>query len=421
MKSPARLGDGVEELKMTTRNLRPWGKNMTGSRDACDLRTGGAATAARLRIGFIGARGIGASYSGIETYYEEVGSRLVSYGHDVVVYCRRHFTPADCHKRGLRVVYQPCVQSKHGETLTHTLASTMDVLRRPFDIVQFHALGPALFAALPRFRGARTVASIRGLDWQREKWGPLARGFLRFCERASHRFPTAVSVVSKTLREHYAREYGVNVRYIPNGVTLEASPEPREINALGLEPRRFILFMGRISPEKGVDTLIEAYRRLGKQTRPVKLVIAGGSSYTGRFIDQLRAQAPDGVLFPGRVGGRLRAELYSHAGAFVLPSTIEGLSVALLEAMSFGACVVTSDIPENRELVDGVGLTVPCGDPAALAAALDRVLRAPEAAATMGRLARARVEAEYTWDAVARATEAFYRELTGGRRSEAAA
>src|SRR5262249_8615085 len=151
-------------------------------------------------------------------------------------------------------------------------------------------------------------------------------------------------VVSKTLQEHYAHAYGADVRYIPNGVTLEASPEPREIKALGLEPRQFILFMGRISPEKGVDTLIEAYRRLGKQPRPVTLVIAGGSSDTGSFIEQLRAQAPDGVLFPGRVGGRLRAELYSHAAAFVLPSTIEGLSVALLEAMSFGACVVTSDI-----------------------------------------------------------------------------
>lgn len=364
-----------------------------------------------LRIGFIGARGIGASYSGIETYYEEVGSRLASFGHEVTVYCRPHFTPRDCDRRGMRVVFRPCLRSKHGETVSHTLLSTADAMRERFDIVQFHALGPALFAGLPRLRGIRTVASIRGLDWQREKWGRVARTFLRFCEHMSYRLPTAVSVVSRTLERHYAEAHGARVRYIPNGVTLQPTPPPGEIRALGLEPRRFVLFMGRISPEKGVETLIDAFLRLRCQPGTIKLVIAGGSSYTEGYMEWLRGRAPENVVFPGRVGGRLRAELYGHAAAFVLPSTIEGLSVALLEAMSFGACVVTSDIPENREVVEGVGLTVPCGRPDALAEALERVLRDPESAAAMGRRARARVEAEYTWDAVARATEAFYFEL----------
>jgi glycosyltransferase involved in cell wall biosynthesis len=370
----------------------------------------------RLRIAFIGARGIGSSYSGIETYYQEVGSRLAAYGHEVLVYCRRHFTPPDFDPGALRLVFRPCLRTKHGETFTHTLTSTLDVLRRPVDVVQFHALGPALFAGLPRLRGRVTVASIRGLDWQREKWGGTARRFLRFCEWMSHRLPDGVSVVSRTLADHYRRRHGAEVTYIPNGVTLEPVPPASEIRSLGLAGGDYLLFMGRISPEKGVDTLIEAYRRLGERARGVKVVVAGHSSYTDGYIDALRRAAPPGVLFPGRVGGRLRTELYGHAAAFVLPSTIEGLSVALLEAMSFGACVVSSDIPENLELVDGVGLAVPPGDAEALAAALARVLDDRDAAAALGRRARARVEAEYTWDRVARRTEAFYHALLERRR-----
>ncbi len=364
-----------------------------------------------LTIAFIGARGIGSAYSGIETYYEEVGARLVSYGHRVLAYCRRHATPAGTDFRGVTPVFRPCVRSKHGETFSHTLASTVDVLGRGVDIVQFHALGPSLFSSIPRLRGMRTVASIRGLDWQREKWGRTAKAFLRFCERMSHRLPDAVTVVSRTLQEHYRERYGARVAYIPNGITIEPTPPPQEIHSLGLAGRDYFLFMGRLSPEKGCDVLVDAYRAVAPRA---KLVLAGGSSYTEAYVEKLRASAPPGVIFPGRVGGRLRAELYAHAAAFVLPSTIEGLSVALLEAMGHGACVLASDIPENRELVDGVGWTFPAGSVPALAALLGRVLAAPADAAELGVRARHRVETEYTWDQVAKRTEAFYHELLAG-------
>lgn len=358
-----------------------------------------------LRIAFIGGRGIGSKYSGIETYYEEVGARLVERGHQVLVYCRRHATPDGTDFRGITPVFRPCWRSKHGETFTHTLASTADVLFRGVDIVQYHALGPSLFSGIPKLRGARTVASIRGLDWQREKWGGFATRFLQMCEAMSHRLPDAVSVVSRTLAQHYRDRHAVEVTHIPNGVKMEPSPEPREIHALGLSGGDYVLFMGRLSPEKGCDTLIEAHRRVGDR---VKLVIAGGSSYTDRYGEELRRTAPPGVIFPGLVGGRLRDELYANAAAFVLPSTIEGLSIALLEAMAHGCCVIASDIPENRELVDGVGLLVPPRDAAGLGAALARVLDAPGEARALGRRARQRVEADYTWEQVTVRTEAFY-------------
>jgi glycosyltransferase involved in cell wall biosynthesis len=373
-------------------------------------RRSGNETRRPLRIAFIGARGVGSAYSGIETYYEEVGARLVALGHEVLAYCRRHATPADTDFRGITPVFRPCVRSKHAETFSHTAISTLDVLFRRADIVQFHALGPSLFAAIPRLTRAKTIASIRGLDWQREKWGVVATRFLQFCEAQSYRLPDAVSVVSRTLQQHYRDRYGVDVTFIPNGVTLEASPPPQEIRTLGLAGGDYFLFLGRLSPEKGLDVLLEAYRPLAARA---KLVLAGGDSYTDAFRTQLRAAAPSSVVFPGRVGGRLRAELYAHALAFVLPSTIEGLSVALLEAMGHGAFPITSDIPNNRELADGIGLCVPTGNVAALRAALTWVAEHPDEARARGAQARALVETQYTWDQVARRTEEFYYSVLG--------
>ncbi len=363
-----------------------------------------------LKIAFIGARGIGSAYSGIETYYEEIGSRLVERGHEVIAYCRRHATPEGVDMRGVQPVFRPCLKSKHGETFSHTLVSTADVLFRGMDIVQFHALGPALFSAVPRIVGAKTVASIRGLDWQREKWGPFARGFLQFCESSSYKLPDAVSVVSETLAEHYRQAHGAQVRCIPNGVNIVESPEPSEIHSLGLQGNDYFLYMGRLSPEKGLDTLLEAYGRVRGRAR---LVIAGGGSYTDSFVEELHRSAPDDVIFTGRVGGRLKHELYANALAYVLPSTIEGLSVALLEAMSFGTCVVTSDIPENRELAEGVGHCVPTGNAEALGATLERVLTSPDETADLARRGQERVRTHYTWDEVARRTEEFYYEILG--------
>lgn len=358
-----------------------------------------------LRIAFIGARGIGSMYSGIETYYEEVGHRLVARGHELLAYCRRHATPDDLDPRGIEPIFQPCVRSKHGETFSHTLFSSFDVLRRNVDLVQLHALGPSLFAPIPRSFGIPTVASIRGLDWQREKWGRVATGFLKACENLSHRLPDATSVVSRTLADHYRAAHGAEVRCIPNGVNPVEAPEPREIRALGLEGRDYLLYMGRLSPEKGLDVLLRAFAPLAKRK---KLVLAGGSSYTDSYLEELKRMAPENVLFTGRVDGRLRDELYGNSYAFLLPSTMEGLSVALLEAMAFGSCVLTSDIPENRELVDGIGHTFRVGDAASLQQALEELLANPQAARAAGEAAQRHVRQHYSWDEITRQTEEFY-------------
>lgn len=369
-----------------------------------------------MKIAYIGARGVGNTYSGIETYYEEVGSRLAEAGHEVTAYCRTYFTPAVDTYRGIHVRRLPSLRSKHLETISHSLLGTLDCLFRGFDVVQFHALGSAPLALVPRMLGIATVVSVRGLDWQRAKWGGFARRVLQLGEWASARCPTATVVVSETLQAHYEQAHGRRPFVIPNAV-ISVEPAPaRRILELGLVPGSFWLFAGRISPEKGLDTLLEALRPLPRD-RP--LVIAGGSSYSDDYIEKIRAVAWEEVVFLGKVDHDTMAELYSHCYAFILPSVMEGLSVALLEAVSFGCCIVTTAIPENLEVVGEAALTFPPSDVEALRAQLARLIASPALAAHHRQLAAARVRERPDWDEVARRTEALYREIVDRRRGGA--
>ena len=362
----------------------------------------------QLRIAFIGARGVGGTYSGIETYYEEVGSRLAARGHDVTAYCRTYFTPETEFYRGIRVRRLPSLKSKHLETLSHSVLSTLDSLFRGYDVVQFHALGSAPLSILPRVFGKKTVVSVRGLDWQREKWGKLARWVLQAGEWASVRLPSSTVVVSETLQDHFRTHHGSETRVIRNAV-IPAAPRPAQrIAALGLQRDQFLLFVGRISPEKGIHTLLEALKPL---TRSKKLVLAGGSSYSESYIQSVKEMAWDEVLFLGKVDHETIEELLSNCYAFVLPSTIEGLSIALLEALSFGTCIVTTAIPENLEVVGEAGIVFPPEDVEALRERLRAILDSPELVREHRELTAKRAEAWPDWDGVTDQTEQFYRDL----------
>src|SRR5580698_7591496 len=169
-----------------------------------------------LRVAFIGGRGVVSKYSGIETYYEEIGKRLTGMGHHVTAYCRTYFTPPGKQHNGMEVVRLPTIRSKHLETLVHTFLSTLHVLIQPCDVVHYHALGPALFAFIPRLAGKKTVVTVQGLDWQRKKWGRIASAVLRLGERAAVSLPTRTMVVSQTLKKYYREGYGAETSYVPN-------------------------------------------------------------------------------------------------------------------------------------------------------------------------------------------------------------
>src|SRR5271168_2184109 len=182
-----------------------------------------------LRVAFIGGRGVVSKYSGIETYYEEIGKRLTGMGHQVTAYCRNYFTPPGNHHNGIRVVRLPTIRSKHLETLVHTFLSTFHVLFQPCDVVHYHALGPALFSFIPRMAGKKTMVTVQGLDWQRKKWGRIAAAVLRLGERAAVSLPSRTMVVSQALQKHYRGRYGAETTYVPNGGVLRERRLPDKI------------------------------------------------------------------------------------------------------------------------------------------------------------------------------------------------
>ncbi len=364
----------------------------------------------RLRVAFIGGRGVISKYSGIETYYEEVGKRLVQMGHEVTVYCRNHFTPALAEHNGMRLVRLPTVRSKHFETVIHTLLSTVHALTQRYDVVHYHALGPALFSFLPRLVGKKTVVTVQGLDWQRKKWGRLASVVLRLGERASVRLPNGTMVVSQTLQQRYRETHGVEAFYVPNGGLLRERSEPRKILEWGLEPGKYVLFLGRFSPEKGCHLMVEAFEQIDTD---VKLVMAGAASYCDDYSRELRTHASDRIRMLDWVSGETLDELLTNAMVFVLPSDLEGLSLALLDAMGAGLCVLTSDVPENYEVVDGAGFTFQRGSAADLADRLRFLIANPTVREAAGKTAKKRIEEQYQWQKVAEDIEKAYFTVLG--------
>jgi len=369
-----------------------------------------------LHIAFIGGRGVVSKYSGIETYYEEIGKRLAGMGHHVTVYCRTYFTPPGKEHNGMHVVRLRTIRSKHLETLVHTFLSTIHVLVRPCDVVHYHALGPALFSFIPRLAGKKTVVTVQGLDWQRKKWGRIASAVLRLGERAAVSLPNHTMVVSETLQRHYSETCGAETSYVPNGGVLRERGLPDKIFDWGLEPGKYILFVGRFSPEKGCHLLVEAYEKLDTD---IKLVMAGPSSYCDDYSRRLQGHAGERIKMLDWVSGKALDELLTHAMVFVLPSDLEGLSLALLDAMGAGLCVLSSDVAENREAVAHAGFTFRRGDVADLADRLRFLIANPAVREAAGQAAKCRIREHYQWTAVAGEIEGVYFEMMGWERTAA--
>jgi glycosyltransferase involved in cell wall biosynthesis len=369
-----------------------------------------------LRIAFIGGRGLVGKYSGIESYYEEVGRRLAEMGHEVTVYCRSYFTPDRKRHNAMRILCLPCIRTKHLETLSHTLLSTAHAAFGPYDIVHYHTLGPALFSFFPRLTGKKTVVTVQGLDWQRKKWGKLASSVLQIGEWAAIRLPHATTVVSRTLQDYYRSKYRLVPSFIPNGTDLRVRSAPHYLSDWGLEPGRYVLFMGRFSPEKNCDLLVRAFEHTRSQA---KLVLAGGAGYSDAYVQALYQKRSDRVRVLEWVSGEARDELLTNAMLFVMPSDLEGLSLALLEAMGAGVCVLTSDVPENREVVADAGFTFRMGDEQDLSRMLQLLISNDELRSTAARKCQQRVRENYLWPEVTRQIEREYLRVMG-RHNDAA-
>lgn len=374
-----------------------------------------------VRVAMIGQKGLPATHGGIEHHVEEIGARLAERGHDVTVFCRANYSNAGTDHDGMHLRRVPTVGTKHLDAVVHSALSTLVTMGDPPDIVHYHALGPGLLSPLPRYLSrAKVVVTVHGLDHHRAKWGPGARAILSTAAWMSARVPDATIGVSRAVVEHYRYRYGRTIAYIPNGVTVRRPRQADEIKErFGLARGSYVLFVGRLVPEKAPDLLIRAFRRIPDELR---LVIVGGSSFSDRYARSLRrlAAGDPRVLFTGYAYGATLEELYSNAAAFVLPSLLEGLPLTLLEAASYGTPIVVSDIPPHVQVVreDALGHHLfPSGDEGALAEALRRTIRSRALERAAARRFSEQVIATYRWDDAVRATEDLYERLLDRRRS----
>lgn len=363
----------------------------------------------------VGQRRTGSREGGVEVVVTELAARLAALGHEVTCYdrsCRgADGSPAPSapwRLGGVRVVPVPTVDARGLAALTSAFSATRAALRDRPDVVHYHAEGPCNALPLAARAGVATVATIHGLDWQRAKWGPLASRAIRRGEAAAARRADGLVVLSEPARRYFLDEYGREAAVVPNGVEPRPSRPARLVRERwGLEPGSYALFVGRLVPEKRPELLLEAWRGLRTGRR---LVLAGGPGGAPAFRERVLALAARDprVVAAGFAEGELLDELYSNAWCYVLPSDVEGMPMALLEAMSHGLCCVTSDAPELAAALGGAGAVFPRGDAAALRGELASLMAEPARAAALGEAARARALSEFGWDrAVARTVEVY--------------
>lgn len=364
-----------------------------------------------MKIAFVGTRGVPASYSGFETFVEQVGVRLVERGHEVTVYCRRHhFSEHAREYRGMRLVHVSGIRTKHLDTITHTAVSCVHAARGSFDVLVMCISGNAPLVPVARLSGARVVLNVDGSDWRRKKWNALARTYIRLSEALGVRLPDATVTDSTVMQEYYRERFGIDVPCIAYGSDLEPPHATGLLDRLGLEERGYFLFVGRLVPENCAHHLVDAYAAMDTH---LKCVVVGDAPYAEGYIRDLKARAAD-VIFPGYVFGDGYRELMYNAHSFVLSHEVGGTHPVLVEAMSAGNCVIVNDTPTNLEVIDGAGLSY---DGQEGARDLRRVL---ELVATDTRLveslrARARERAlqAYSWAVVTDQYEDLFSRLTG--------
>ena len=367
-----------------------------------------------MRVMFLGLRGFPRVQGGVETHSEHLCPLLGELGCEVEVIVRSPYMPPETGDgwRGVRFVRLWSPRSKGLEAIGHTfLGVLVAAVRRP-DVLHIQAIGPALMTPLARLVGLRVVVTHHGPDYDRQKWGYFAKWALRTGERWGMRWSNARIAISQVILMRAMR--GLDSALIPNGVELPVLPQGRAVlDAFRLEPGRYVVLVSRLVPEKRHLDLIEAFRRAALPGW--KVAIVGASDHPDAYVQSVldAARTTPGVVCTGFQSGAKLAELFGQAGMFVLPSSHEGLPIALLEALSYGLPVVASDIPANLE----VGLPpehyFPLGDVAALAGRLREFAAEPLTAADR-ETRRAWVAGRYNWRRIAEQTLDVYRKVLEG-------
>ncbi|MBB3944396.1 glycosyltransferase involved in cell wall biosynthesis [Rhizobium skierniewicense] len=366
-----------------------------------------------MRICMIGLRGIPNVQGGVETHVEQLVSNLVDLGADVHVFARKNYV-ADTKAyvwRGITVHPLWAPRSARLEAIFHTAFALFKARLLNPDIVHIHAVGPSLVAPLARLLGLRVVFTHHGYDYDREKWNPIEKRILQLGEWAGMRFSHARIAIAKHIAERMQQNFHSPVHFIPNGVKVDTKNlEDGILEEFGLKKGRYVLLVARLVAEKRQLDLIDAFGRT--KLKDIKLVLVGGGDADSSYVTELHARAKtnQNVVLTGVQSGKKLASLFANAGLFVLPSSHEGMPIALLEAMAHGLPVLASDIEANLALALEDSCYFPLGDISALSAALQSKIDSASTATV--RQNGSKVMAKYDWRAIGMRTAEIYRSIS---------
>ena len=371
----------------------------------------------KVKIAMLGHKSIPSRQGGIEIVVEELAVRMAALGHQVTIYNRsgHHVSGKEFDQKklreykGIRMKYVPTIDKKGLAAMSASFFAAVAAAFGKYDVVHFHAEGPCAMLWLPKLFGKRCIATVHGLDHQRAKWGKFASAYIMLGEKCAVRFADEIIVLSEGVQKYFLDTYGRKTRFIPNGVNRPVLHEAEIIkNKFGLEKDTYILFLGRLVPEKGLRYLIQAFKQVKTDK---KLVIAGGSSDTDEFASELweMAKDDDRIVFTGFVQGQELDELYSNAYVYTLPSDLEGMPLSLLEAMSYGNCCLVSDIDECASVVEDKALIFKKSDVNDLKEKLQLACDQPKIVEQMKAEAADFICGKYNWDDVVKETLSLYR------------
>ena len=373
-------------------------------------------TGGMLNIAMFGHKRIPSREGGIEVVVDALSTRMAALGHRVTCYNRgghhvsgsQYDSAASDTYNGVRLRKVWTIDKKGLAAMTASVSAALRAAFGRYDVVHVHAEGPAFMCWLPKLFGKKVVVTIHGLDWARAKWNRFASWYIRSGEKNAVRYADHIVVLSRAVQTYFRETYGRETVFIPNGVSRPERRAPLEIKRRwGLEKDGYVLFLGRLVPEKGVHYLLEAWKNIPTS---LKLVIAGGSSDTMDYMNELKAMAGDGVIFTGFQQGEILEELYSNAYVYVLPSDLEGMPLSLLEAMSYGNCCLVSSIEECAQVVEDHARVFEKGNVDDLRDKLRELIERPDEAERYKARASSYILNKYNWDDVVTRTLELYRD-----------
>ena len=368
----------------------------------------------KLKIALLGTRGVPASYSGFETCVEQLGQRLVQRGHEVSVYCRtHHISYSGATYKGMKLIKHGTIANKYLDTIVHSFFSSLHALKEGYDIGLYFIAGNSPVTWIPRLVGTKTIINVDGLDWKREKWPSFAKKYIQFAEFLATKLPNQMLTDSHVVQGYYEDRFGVIPPYIAYGSDVDPLPPGETLANYGLEPGKYILFVGRLVPENCAHHLVEAFCGLDTD---LKCVIVGDAPYAEAYIETLRGMAENDerIVFTGYVFGKGYQELGGNARIFVETSGVGGTHPALIEAMAFGNCVVANGTAENLETLGDAGFAYDGKQGAdSLRTVLANLLANPDEVEAFRQKARQRAETTYSWESVTDAYEALFYTLVG--------